>query len=272
MKKANLVFGPVTVGGLRVAGGALVLLLIAVLSRRWVWPQRNQVLPLSIIISIGYIIPYTMQPWLIRHCESGFVGMIVGFVPLMTIVVSIPLLHIRPNRAQLIGVFGGLFCLFLVLLDGLHRSFDWWYMPIGLLVPMMYAITNTIVKRNFSTVPPLVCSSWCLLGASLLLLPLGLLIEPVQEEGPLALAVTAVLILGVLGTGIVMYAFYKLIGMRGPLYAGLVAYIIPIGAVLIGGLDGERISIYQVLAMLGIIVMVVLVQRHTREPASEAIE
>ncbi len=267
MKKADLLFGPISIGAYRVLGGAVILVLIALCSRQWQWPTRKQITPLLIIITIGYIIPYTIQPFLVPICGSGFVGMLVGFVPLMTILVSIPLLRIRPNQQQAIGVIGGLCCLGLVLKDGFDRPFEWWYMLIGLLVPTMYAITNTTVKRNLSDVPALISSSWCLAGASIVLIPIGLYLEPIKDTEHIALPIACVSILGLVGTGLVMFAFYALIKMRGPLYAGLVAYVIPIGAVLIGGLDGESISSYQIMAMIGIIAMVVMVQRST--PASQ---
>lgn len=260
MKKADLVFGPITIAGFRVAGGALVLCLIALITRQWCWPERRQWPILIFIITIGYAMPYVIQPVLVPICGSGFVGMIVGFVPLMTVLVSIPLLRVWPSKQQAIGVIGGLICLFLIIGDGLQRSFSPWYLLLGVLVPTFYACANSLVRKNLQETPPLLSSAWCLLGSSIPLLPIGLLTEPLKSEGSLAMAITCVVILGCVGTGLIMYAFYSLINRRGPLYAGMVAYIIPIGAVLIGSLDGEAISLYQWLAMFGIIVMVILVQ------------
>ena len=260
MKKAEPVFGPITIAGLRVAGGALVLVLITLMLGRWQWPKRDQLITLSIVIVIGYAIPYVIQPILVPICGSGFIGMIVGFVPLMTVLVSMPLLRVFPSRDQYVGVLGGLLCLFLVIGDGLNRSFSPWYLLLGVLVPTLYACSNTLIKRSLHDVPPLVSSTWCLVGSSLPLLPLGLLVEPIHVEKPLFVPILSVLILGCVGTGLVMFAFYRLITTRGPLYAGLVAYVIPIGAVLIGALDGEHISLLQGCAMVGIICMVIWVQ------------
>ena len=255
-----MVFGPLTIAGLRVAGGAVVLALLAWALGRWQWPSRHQLKVLTIVIVIGYAVPYTIQPIIVPICGSGFVGMIVGFVPLMTVLVSMPLLRVYPNRGQYIGVIGGLLCLFLVIGDGLQRSFSAWYLLLGVLVPTLYACSNTIIKKSLADVPPLISSTWCLFGAAVPLLPLGLATETMQTDGDLLVPIVSVLILGCVGTGLVMFAFYQLITAKGPLYAGLVAYVIPIGAVMIGALDGEEISVLQGLAMLGIIAMVIWVQ------------
>lgn len=260
MKKADLAFGPLTIAGLRVAGGAVVLACLAWALGRWQWPNRTQAKVLMLVIIIGYAIPYTIQPVIVPICGSGFVGMIVGFVPLMTVLVSIPLLRTFPSRSQYVGIFGGLLCLFLVIGDGLQRSFSPWYLLLGILVPTLYACSNTIVKKSLADVPPLISSTWCLFGAAVPLVPMGLCTEAIRTDVDLLVPIVSVLILGCVGTGLVMFAFYQLITVKGPLYAGLVAYVIPIGAVLIGSLDGERISLLQALAMLGIVVMVIWVQ------------
>ena len=40
----------------------------------------------------------------------GFVGMMVSLVPVLTIVVSIPILGVFPSRTQLAGVLIGMIC------------------------------------------------------------------------------------------------------------------------------------------------------------------
>ena len=111
MKKAGLVFGTFGVGAGRVAGGAAVLALLWWWNRHR-WPiERRHFGPLLVVGLVCYSWPYALQPYLIGLHGSGFIGMTVAFVPLLTILVSAPMLGVYPTRRQLLGVLGGLACM-----------------------------------------------------------------------------------------------------------------------------------------------------------------
>ena len=76
----------------------------------------------------------------------------------------------------------------------------------------------------------------------------------------LPLAITCLVVLGVVGTGVSLVVFTRLVQTKGPLFAGMVAYIIPVIAILLGYFDGEKVSELQLVAMAGILVMEGLVQ------------
>ncbi|NRA37258.1 MAG: DMT family transporter [Planctomycetes bacterium] len=229
-------------------------------------PNKSQILILSIVTSIGYVLPYALQPYLVGIYGSAFVGMIVSFVPLITIGVSIPILKQYPNKWQMGGVLAGLSCLLVVMAEGFQRldQAPWWLLILPLAVPCSYATANTLVRDRFAEVSPVLLSVWCFVLSLVALIPMACLNEQVNHEGDLNIAIGAVVLLGVFGTGLTMALFYYLIQKRGPLYASMVTYIIPVGALIIGALDGEHISLIQIGAMCGIIAMVVLVQRHSQ--------
>ena len=56
-----------------------------------------------------------------------------------------------------------------------------------------------------------------------------------------------------------IFKFY-LINNKGPLFAGMVTYVIPLGAIFWGMLDGEEITRTQLVAMTGLLFTVALVQ------------
>jgi drug/metabolite transporter (DMT)-like permease len=64
-----------------------------------------------------------------------------------------------------------------------------------------------------------------------------------------------------------MFMFYRLIQARGPLFAGMVTYLIPIGAVAWGWADGEPVSTRQLVALAVILAAVALVQWPERQNA-----
>ena len=60
----------------------------------------------------------------------------------------------------------------------------------------------------------------------------------------------------------------KLVQSHGPLFAGMVTYVVPVVALVWGLLDKEQITTRQVVAITGILAMVALVQAPTRQQAA----
>ena len=80
--------------------------------------------------------PFVVMPYLIRQgFGHGFFGMMVALVPLVTIVVSIPMLGVWPTTRQMVGVLGGFACIAALLQDGWVRG-----MPLGLLTLAVNAV------------------------------------------------------------------------------------------------------------------------------------
>lgn len=266
MKKAAPCFGPLTVGSLRLVGGVLVLVaLMLVMRERW-RPRGSQWGVIALLIAFGYAWPYVVQPYLVGLHGSGFIGMMVGFVPLLTVVASVPLLGVRPSPRQLAGVLGGLACLAAIFGDAALRAVPPAHLALAVSVPLGYAIANTLVKRCFADAPPAALTAWCLGIAAVLVSPAAMAAERVVVDERLPLALVSAALLGVAGTGLAGWWFYLLIRRRGPLFAGMVTYVIPVGALLIGWLDGEAVTTLQTAAMVGILVMVALVQIPARRP------
>jgi drug/metabolite transporter (DMT)-like permease len=262
MKKATLWFSPVSVGALRVMGGALLLGFVHVLSRRK-WPvRREDYFPILLVALFGYVIPFVIQPALIQRCGSGFIGMMVSFVPLLTIVVSVPMLGVYPTPRQLFGAVGGLACLMLILMDGIDRRISVLDIAIASCVPLLYAICNTYVKRRFTGLAPLPLALCCLILAFVFLLLPAMMSPtvPTAQFTDLPLAMISVAALGILGTGFGALVFTKLLQDQGPLFAGMVTYLIPTIALVWAWFDGEAITPKQLGALVGVLSMVAIVQ------------
>lgn len=261
MKKASLAFGPVSIAGLRCALGGLALLgvwaslgrLARLRASRWRW--------IAAVTVLGYAVPYALQPYLVARHGSGFIGMMIAFVPLLTILVSVPALGVLPTRRQLLGVLGGLAAMALVMLDGLHRRVPVGHLGLALLVPLSYSLANVIIKRHLGRVSPVMLSLLCMGLVSLVLVPGGLGTEPVRLSSSFGIAAASVAVLGLLGTGLATVMFYRLIQRRGPLFAGMVTYVVPLGAVGWGWLDAERVTLLQLLGLGAVLSLVVMVQR-----------
>lgn len=265
MKWALPAFGPLSVGAFRVAGGALALLVLCGFIRP-PWTFRPAAfLKMLPLVFFGYIYPFSTQPFLISRYDSGFVGMAVSLVPLMTIAVSVPMLKKLPNRYETLAVLGGLVFLGLIFKDGFQRDFKAIHLVLLASVPLSYATANTYVKRSFQEHHPLLLSALALSLAGFFLVPASLATEPIAfDPSTFYVAFVCVGVLGVFSTGVATFLFYLLIYRIGPLGAGMVGYIIPLIALTWGWIFGEVISPLQVIGLAGVLAMVALSQHKPR--------
>lgn len=262
MKKAGLGFGPLTLAGGRTFGAALVL------AGFWAWSglrwpfRRGDGIRLAMIVLVGYVYPFSVLPLVISRQGSAFMGMMIGLVPLMTILLSLPMLGVRPTGRQILGVLGGLIFLGLLMGDGLRRSMPVQDVLLAASVPLCYACGNTFIKRHFGHLKPLELATPALGAAGLILLPLAWLspTDGIRSGPDFQQAAWAMVGVTILGTGLANFLFYRIIQESGPLYAGMVAYLVPLGALVWGWLDHELVTQQQVVALLGILSMVWLVQ------------
>ena len=262
MKKAAIVFSPISIGAWRVGGGAAVLLLLWLFRRQPLGWKRRDAWSLAFIIFAGYTWPYCVQPWLISRHGSAFIGMTVSLTPLFTMLASVPLLGVVPHPRQALGVLGSLVGLGLLMSEAFSRAIPVTHLLLAASVSLGYALVNTWVRRSLTHVPPLMMSLVSLAIAGVILQSLSFLSPAPTSPDPAAFwpAVISLLVLGVAGTGLAMFWFNKLIHDRGPLFAGMVTNLVPAGAVIWGWLDGEHVTGRQIAALAIILPMVALVQ------------
>jgi drug/metabolite transporter (DMT)-like permease len=172
------------------------------------------------------------------------------------------MLRVYPTPRQVVGVIGALVCMAVLMQDGLRHSVGLTDLLLAFSVPTTYSIANSWIRRSLRHLPPLELTLLCLLMASSLLLPTAAFVGQTKDvkPGDWPLALAAVVLLGVAGTGIATLLFNKLVHDQGPLFASMTTNLVPVGAVLWGWHDGERITPLQIAALVGILAMVSIVQ------------
>jgi hypothetical protein len=123
-------------------------------------------------------------------------------------------------------------------------------------------------------VPAVPLTAAILVVAGLSLVPLQLS-QPAMDALHLASPTTSptvltwlyLFLLGVVGTGISTAVFVWMILERGPLFAGMTTYVVPVLSLLWGQVDSERITPQQMAAIAGVLAMVALVQSGSRRVA-----
>jgi drug/metabolite transporter (DMT)-like permease len=280
IERARHALGAADVAFGRVAGGAIVLAIAWALSRQTYRLTRRDLAAIIAASLVGTVIPFVLLAYCIAPERFGhsYFGMMVAFVPLATIVISVPLLRVWPTPRQFIGVLVGLACIFILVQDGGARGMSPALVALALVVPLGYATGNTLVKWRLAHIPAVPLTALLLAAATAMLLPLELfpavsnaleLTRPAEpRDWPQALAALA--FLSVAGTGIAIWLFNGLIISHGPLFAGMVTYVLPVLALAWGHFDGERITWPQLAAMAGATAMVALVQYGGAPPAAAA--
>lgn len=276
MERATHAFGPVDVGIGRLLGGAVVLAGVWWFQRARHRVSSYDVVRIAGVALVGTSWPFVVQPYCLgRGFGHSYFGMMVALVPLATITVSVPMLGVWPNRRQLAGVLGGFFCMLLLVQDGSARGMSPGLLALAVTVPLSYAFGNTYVKWKLSHVHAVPLTTLILALAAAWLVPLELVpgaLERLGLAGPsqphdVAVAGGSLAILGAVGTGIAVLLFIHLVVQEGPLFAGMVTYVVPVFALAWGAVDGETITTRQLLAISGVLAMVALVQFNGRRIA-----
>lgn len=260
--------GPVEIGLWRFGGGALVLGFLWWLTQRHYRLGRADLAKILFIAIVFNVAPQIILPYLLHQgFGHSFFGTMVAPIPLITILVSIPLLGALPTGRQLVGVLGGLACTWLILEDGLDRGMSLALVALALVIPVMSAICNTYIKWKLPHVPALPLTTAILSTAGLCLVPLQLSQSTMDAlhlahptAAPTAQTWVYLFLLAVVGSGLSTGAFVWMIMERGPLFAGMTTYVVPIVSLLWGSMDHERISVQQLAAIAGVLAMVALVQ------------
>jgi drug/metabolite transporter (DMT)-like permease len=218
--------------------------------------------------------PFTLIAWGQKHIDSGVAAIANATVPLFVAVLAIWLAQSeRATGLRIVGIVLGL--VGIGVLTGAQPEVDSWAVLGTLAVvaaSVSYALAGLLLQRQTVRIDALTLSTATILGATLALLPFGLVQAPADPPGWEAGA--SVLVLGIAGTGVGILLFMKLLGDFGAFRAGLVTYLMPITALLYGALLlDETITPFMVVGLVLILAGVALGSGLLRpSPSPEAVE
>jgi drug/metabolite transporter (DMT)-like permease len=273
MERVSHALGPVEIGITRLLMAAIALGIIWWCRRDTCRLERRYIPAILFSALVANVAPYVTQPYVLAQgFGHSFFGVAVAAIPLLTIVISIPMLGVWPTWRQLLGVVGGLACLWFVIDDGFERGMSWGLIALASVVPLTAAFNNTYIKRTLSNVPALPLTAVMLGSAGIMLLPLEFCrpaMTALDLNGPAnpeftSTTLVCLLFLGVVTTGLSTVAFFYLVVEKGPLFAGMATYVVPLLAMGWGMFDREPITTQQLVAMAGVLLMVGLVQSGAR--------
>ncbi len=232
-------FGPFTVAAGRISIGALALLsIVALTSPRDLLIRDPKSLVFMLMLGImNFAMPFSLLAWGLQHVPSAFAGVAMGSSPIFVLVLAyffVPDEQIGPRR--IIGVILGFAGLVVLILPGIMADGS----EAGsvaarvacVLASLCYSIGAILIRRA-PPIPPLVFTAGMLAAGSVILTPLALFIEGVPEITG-ERATWAIIYAGLIPTGLAFLLRVVLIQSAGPIFMSLVAYVVPIWAVLLG--------------------------------------
>ncbi len=251
MRISVVEFGPFATAGVRVAIAALFLLPIlffkglgAELQRHW---KR--------VFFVGLLnsgIPFTCYAFAQLSITTGLSSLLNATVPLFGAMVAWIWLHDKPTRSRILGLLIGFAGVAMLAWDpaGFHPGASGiapvWAMLACLLGCICYAVSASYTQRFLSEVPPLVIATGSQIGATLGLALPALWFRPTQMPGQSAWL--ALLVVGVVSTGVAYILFFRLIANGGPARALSATYVVPVFAVLYGLIFlGEQVTAWMLI-------------------------
>ena len=264
IKKGLVGLSPLQVGAFRVIFAALFLILVGfrkiINLKVWQWKW--------IVVSgfVGSFFPIFLFAFAETKISSGIASILNAVTPLMTLILGVLFFQYKINRNKAIGVFVGLLGTAGIILSNanFNGNENYLYALLGVLAAVCYGVNVNLLKRYLNDIPALAVTSGCfvvlLVPALLILIWSGFFNENLSNI-ELRQSVGFIAILGVLGTGVAMILFNRLVQITNPVFTSSVTYTMPVIALGWGILDEEVFSLNQLFFAMLVIAGVLIVNR-----------
>lgn len=199
--------------------------------------------------------------------DSSLAGILNSLTPLFTMIIGLGFFSLRTKWFNIAGVLIGLTgAIGLISISGGKSfEFNFQYAIYIIIATICYATNVNIVKYKLKDIDALTITvfSFFTIGLPVLLYLLLFtdFIRQIATEPSALKGLGYIAILAVIGTGLALIAFNKLVKLASPVFAASVTYLIPVVAISWGTLDGEKISFISYLWMTVILAGIFLVNK-----------
>ena len=263
IKRGLEVFSSGEVGALRIVITWLFLMPFAFLRIKVL---NKRLIGLFLIVgTVGSLAPAFLFAAAQKGIDSSLAGILNSLTPLFTLLVGILFFRTRPKWFNITGVIIGLFgAIGLVSVSGSGDfTFNMGFAVLVIIAAFLYAVNVNTVKAYLKDIDPITITamSFFMVGPIGAIYLLGFTPFVQSFSGnPHALAgIGYIAILSIVGTGLALMLFNKLIQITNAVFASSVTYFIPVVAVIWGIADGEHFRAGFLLWILLVIAGVLLV-------------
>ena len=274
IKLADRGFSPVEVTLARLALGAAVLFAI-VLGRRDQVPRSARIWTHIVVAALfANAVPYLLFAVAERSVNSSTAGIINATTPLWTVVLALAVRHQKSvtswQAAGLIVGFAGAVLIFTpwTTAGGLTSAGGLECLAASISYAISYIYMDKFLARR--GISPVVLSA-CQLGSASVMLAIALAVTGVRAPHFTAVTVTAIVVLGVIGTGFAYVLNYQIITSEGATIASTVTYLLPVVAIVLGVVVlGESVTAAALAGIALVLAGVALTRRRTKPATDEA--
>jgi drug/metabolite transporter (DMT)-like permease len=245
---------PMGVAAGRIAAAAAVLCLAVPLSGLKFPPPGAIWLQFLVLGIIGNVLPFYLISWGQQRVPSGLTAILMAVNPLVTLVLAHWFVaEERMTAGRTAGfALGFLGMLVLVGPEAISRiggsPSDAVHQGAVLAGALCYAL-NSVLVRRLPEINALVASAAVLAMASLVVIPVAIVVVPPSTPSLASLA--AVAWLGIVPTALATIVYFQVIASAGPTFLSLVNYLVPLVALLAGfAAYGEQPSWSALLALV----------------------
>jgi drug/metabolite transporter (DMT)-like permease len=209
-----------------------------------------------LIVSIcGNMLPAFLFTFAETGISSGFAGMLNSTTPIFTIFIGFGFFKIKMTWTQIVGSIIGSVGVVLLLFYGKSVSIqgDWEHIIAVVLATLCYATSLSTIRyklSHYKSIDIAAIAFILLIIPSIIIFFLERTWIVFESNNMVWDNFIAICILGLIGTAFALFLFNNIIKNTSALFASSVTYFIPIVAVIIGFFFGERLSSYQILSML----------------------
>jgi drug/metabolite transporter (DMT)-like permease len=264
IKKGLTVYSAPQVASIRIFSASLFMVPFA-----FSWMRRiDKKYYLLIFVSgfIGSLVPAFLFAIAQTQLDSAVAGIVNALTPVFVILIGAFFYNQKITLVIVIGLlfaFAGTAVLMFAGTDG-DYSFNYFALFI-VAATVLYGINVNILKFNLTELNPIAISSISILFigpiAAIQLFFFSDFTMRLNTGNDAVLALFYLSLLGIIGTGLALMIFNKLLKLTTPLFSSSVTYLIPIVAVFWGLVDGEHLSFVHYLSMSIIICGVYLANK-----------
>ena len=263
IKIATYSFGPVTIAFLRVFFGAIPVLLlcyfknikIEAFSKDWYW--------FALIGFINLVAPFFLIAYGIKSVQSNLAAILMSTTPLSsTILGHFYLKNEKFNFIKTVGILIGFSGIVYLFSDNLLIDENNFNSALLILLGSTCYVIGGVLTLKISKKKNENVTGSILIWATIILIPLAILIERPWNLVPRIDSTISVIYLGLVSTGIAWLLRFKILIKNGLIFQSQVSYLIPIfGTVLSYIFLKELITFKVLLSLIAVVIGIYFVKK-----------
>ena len=263
IKIATYSFGPVTIAFLRVFFGAIPVLLlcyfknikIEAFSKDWYW--------FALIGFINLVAPFFLIAYGIKSVQSNLAAILMSTTPLSsTILGHFYLKNEKFNFIKTVGILIGFSGIVYLFSDNLLIDENNFNSALLILLGSTCYVIGGVLTLKISKKKNENVTGSILIWATIILIPLAILIERPWNLEPRIDSTISVIYLGLVSTGIALLLRFKILIKNGLIFQSQVSYLIPIfGTVLSYIFLKELITFKVLLSLIAVVIGIYFVKK-----------